>query len=452
MPADAAASAGASSRLALTVTDFALAPVAAIAAAMLAGAALVCAPWWRLARSRRLRGRGPDALPERLLIIGYTRLADAEAKGVLQKPHDWYNPFGVFRHALVYIVTGRTNIRRSLAADIDYREDSPPLGPGWRLSGAALTLGLAAWRASRLVVRERIDVVQVNGPNFAAVPALVVRWATGAPSVVFIEAFWERILAYQTAVPGPVRRLLPLWYRAVYRLFDGYIGGPTMYPDYYVALGMARARIQPYLNNVDAAALADLAACTPLPAAVRDLPRPWIVNVGRLHPEKLTDDAIRALAELRARGLAARLVLVGDGPMHPDLVRLAAELGVAEHVVFLGALPLAQALATVRAADIYFAPYQGNALVEAMAVGCPVVAYDNEPHRVFVQPGAGVLVPHRDPAAGAAELRRLLADPSAARAMAERARAWALATYAPDRLRETAYAPFRAVFSAGLAR
>jgi phosphatidylinositol alpha-1,6-mannosyltransferase len=225
-----------------------------------------------------------------------------------------------------------------------------------------------------------------------------------------------------------------------------------MYPDYYVALGMARGRIQPYLNNVDAAALADLAARTPPPAPVRNLRRPWIVNVGRLHPEKLTDDAIRALAGLRSRGEDARLVLVGDGPMRSDLMRLAANLGVSDHVLFLGALPLAQALATVRAADIYFAPYQGNALVEAMAVGCPVVAYDNEPHRVFVQPGAGVLVPHRDSAAGADELRRLLADPSAARAMAEQARAWALSTYAPEHLRETAFAPFRAVFAADLAR
>lgn len=443
---------GSGDRGRVAAADLAALPIVVLAALAIVAVVFVCAPWWRLARWRRLRGRSPGAEPERLLILGYTRLADAEAKGILHKPHDWYNPYGIFRRSLVYIVTGRATIRRRLAEDIEYREDAPPVGAGWRCSGAVLTLALAAWRAARLVVRERIDVVQVNGPNFAAVPAAVVRWSTGVPSVVFIEAFWERIVRYQTAIPGPVRRLLPFWYRAVYRMFDGYTGGPTMYPDDYVAMGMSRDRIQPFLNNVDAPALADLAATTTIPAAICHLSRPWIVNVGRLHPEKLTGDAIRALADLRSRGQDARLVLVGDGPMMADLRHLATELGIDRYVVFLGALPLPQVLATVRAADLCFAPYQGNALIEAMAVGCPIVAYDNEPHRIFVHPGNGVLTPHGDPVAGGAAMRRLLADPAAARAMAEQARAWAFATYTPERLREAAFAPFRAVFAASMSR
>ncbi|GAA3386206.1 glycosyltransferase [Cryptosporangium minutisporangium] len=100
-----------------------------------------------------------------------------------------------------------------------------------------------------------------------------------------------------------------------------------------------------------------------------------LVHCGRLSPEKRVERSVDALAALRARGVAAVLVVVGDGPRRPALERRARGLPVR----FLGFVPdrglVARLLAT---ADAVLAPGPaetfGLAALEAMACGTPVVA------------------------------------------------------------------------------
>lgn len=103
-----------------------------------------------------------------------------------------------------------------------------------------------------------------------------------------------------------------------------------------------------------------------------------VLGIGRLVRVKGFDLALRALAEALGRepALDLRLVLVGEGPEREALAGLAAELGIARQVCFVGAsseVPLYLA-----ASDLLVAPSrnegQGRALVEAMAMGLPVVA------------------------------------------------------------------------------
>jgi glycosyltransferase involved in cell wall biosynthesis len=96
----------------------------------------------------------------------------------------------------------------------------------------------------------------------------------------------------------------------------------------------------------------------------------------RLYPVKGVALAVRAVAELRAAGADVKLQVAGEGPELEPLRALAATLGLAEHVTFLGAL--ADMAAFYRRIDcLLHTPLTeafGLVALEAAAHGCPVIA------------------------------------------------------------------------------
>lgn len=136
---------------------------------------------------------------------------------------------------------------------------------------------------------------------------------------------------------------------------------------------------------------------------------PLLLCLGRLHPAKAHDTALRALALLPD----AWLWLAGSGPLEGELRALAASLGVAGRVRFLGWRTDAAAL--YRAADACLFPSRyeplGNVVIQAWAHGTPVVAAAAAGPSALIAPEEdGLLVPVDDPAALAAAARRLLDD------------------------------------------
>jgi D-inositol-3-phosphate glycosyltransferase len=165
----------------------------------------------------------------------------------------------------------------------------------------------------------------------------------------------------------------------------------------------------------------------PDPNIVRTDGTPLLLWVGRLQPWKGVDVALHALQEIPR----AHLMIVGDGETRADLERLAQELGLAERVRFLGALPRERLPSIYAAADLLLATSFasetfGIGLVEAQACGLPVVAsrFGGFPE-VIDEGHTGLLVPPRDPTALAAAVRTLLNDPERRRAMAAAAPGWA---------------------------
>lgn len=99
-------------------------------------------------------------------------------------------------------------------------------------------------------------------------------------------------------------------------------------------------------------------------------------TVGRLAVEKNQRVLVEAVAKLRANGIDAHLVLVGDGAARADLERLAAELGLSEHATFAGVASDVRPWLTIM--DVFVLPSTNvetfsNAALEAMAMQKPVI-------------------------------------------------------------------------------
>ena len=147
-----------------------------------------------------------------------------------------------------------------------------------------------------------------------------------------------------------------------------------------------------------------------------------VMMVGRLAEAKGQRVAIQAIAELRGRGAMVDLVLVGDGPDRTHLGQVAERLDIARHVRFTGELGAGDVLAHLRAADIFCLPSFDEglpvAIMEAMAVGCPVVATRIAGIPELISDGtSGLLVEPGDSSGLAEALHTLLVDDAARSAM-----------------------------------
>lgn len=115
---------------------------------------------------------------------------------------------------------------------------------------------------------------------------------------------------------------------------------------------------------------------------------------------------LRAIPEIRRAIQNFRLLLAGDGALRQELEQLAADLGVADAVEFLGVRPDVPEL--LGHADIFIlstTPQEGlgSVLLEALAAGLPVLASDVPACRELLQDGKyGTLLPAGNPQALAA--------------------------------------------------
>jgi glycosyltransferase involved in cell wall biosynthesis len=130
----------------------------------------------------------------------------------------------------------------------------------------------------------------------------------------------------------------------------------------------------------------------------------------RLHPEKGHRHLAEALRTLRREGIKATWILAGDGPTRKTLGRLVREMGIGDRVRMLGWRT--DVLDLMAACDVVVQPTLHEAfsqvMVEAMALGRPLVISDVSGVRDVVQDGeTGLVVPPGDSDALAAVIRKL---------------------------------------------
>ena len=170
---------------------------------------------------------------------------------------------------------------------------------------------------------------------------------------------------------------------------------------------------------------------------------PLIALVGRVVAEKGVFDLLAAVDQLRRDLPGVRAVVLGEGQDRAAAEARTTELGLDGHVRFVGWVEPAQVPAWFAAADVVVAPSrtaddgwteaQGLSIVEAMAVGRPVVASDTGGIGDAVEHEVtGLLVGEGQPDQLAAAVLRLHQDPALATRLAAAGRARAVERFSAD--------------------
>lgn len=298
----------------------------------------------------------------------------------------------------------------------------------WPIAGTGASFRLHPWHTTRGVVEIASSSLQVRnavrrlGPDLvhanttrAALLALLARRRGGPPVVAHIRD-WVPEGRFSRAVLGLVAA------RA-----DLVVANSAFVAAQFEGMA-ARAPVRVLHNPVD------LGRFDPTRADGAGVRRDAAIPEGRtvlsviaqLTPWKGQDDAIRALAELVAAGQDPILLLAGSAKFagagtqfdnagfERRLHELAAELGVADRVRFLGERD--DVPAVLAATDMLLVPSWreafGRIVVEGMAMGVPVAATEAGGPAEIVRAGeGGLLLPPRRPDLWAEALLPLVADP-----------------------------------------
>ena len=288
-------------------------------------------------------------------------------------------------------------------------------------SGNKLRLAAAIGPLRRLLIRGRPAVLVSSeaGANAVVVlasrlvplrqrPKIVLREVASPAAARLRDPYWQNRLGYRLApfAYPAADRVLTFTEGARHDLIAGF-GVPA---DKVVSLG-ANAVLTPAMRQ----GLAELGRA----------PEPGlIVSVGRLSPEKGFADLIEAFALLRA-SRPARLEILGEGSGRPRLEALIADKGLQGEVELPG--HFADPLPRLARASLFVSASSheglGNALIEAMAAGVPVVATDapHGPREILLGGQLGPLVPVGDVGALARAMADVLEAPTDSTRLQDRA-------------------------------
>ncbi len=286
----------------------------------------------------------------------------------------------------------------------------------------------------------RPDIIHVHSPVLDVLAALPVARRRRLPLVYEIRAFWEdAAVGNGTGREGTLRyratRALESW---AVRRADGVAVICDGLKRDLVARGMGADAIMVSPNGVDLTLFG-----TPPPrdealAAALGLHGAEVIGfIGSFYDYEGLDDLIAAMPALVAARPAARLLLVGGGPVEDALKAQAATSPVANHIHFVGRVPHREVERYYGLVDVLAYPRKRMRLtdlvtplkpLEAMAQGRLVAASDVGGHRELVRDGdTGTLFPAGDPSAIATTLAGLLADRSGWDERRQRARCFVAA-------------------------
>ncbi|HEV3232832.1 MAG TPA: glycosyltransferase family 4 protein [Candidatus Dormibacteraeota bacterium] len=338
-------------------------------------------------------------------------------KIALVSPYDFAHPGGVTEHirhlavelrrrgaTVKVLAPSAGDMPPDLCADIPPEDFFPigrpiPIPANGSIARITLSFHLARY-TSRVLEKERFDIVHVHEPLAPALPVTVLR-ASKTCNVGTFHAYAQSSYAYYYA-----QRLV----RRYHRKLHGLIAVSPPARDFVQRYFPGDYRIVP--NGVDVHRFA--AAAEPLPHLNDGMLN--ILFVGRLEKRKGLGNLMRAYLQLKDHMPHLRLVVVGDGRLRGGYERYIERHSLPD-IVMAGYVSPEDLPRYHASAHIFCAPNTGKesfgiVLLEAMAAGLPVVATDIPGFSSVITSGRQGLLVRKDDAYSLASALHLLAvDP-----------------------------------------
>ena len=280
---------------------------------------------------------------------------------------------------------------------------APPAPPGYRMP---LPVPSAALRRAAAFDP---DVVHAQSPFVSGLMARAVARRTGAPLVFTHHTRFGDYGHYLGPLAGVSGRAADAWLSAWWAGCAGIVApSDDLATEIRAALGTRRrpvVRVIP--TGVEVAAIAALPEGHPRRLAGWPHDSIVLVSLGRVAHEKSVGVLVDAFLRAARRRPRLRMLFVGGGPAESAVRARAAEAGVAGRIHVTGRLPRDEALALVKASDVFiFASQtetQGLVLAEALAAGLPVVAVEGSGIMATLRAGVDAEVVSAEPASTRAE-------------------------------------------------
>jgi glycosyltransferase involved in cell wall biosynthesis len=276
-----------------------------------------------------------------------------------------------------------------------------------RMGTGPFDLAASVRRTRRLLQREPVDVLIAHGGWPVQVATLARR---GHRPVVV----WQRILGFPPGFWGRARRW---WWAFVARRADAAVALTDELADELRRLGF-RGPVWVIANSRRPERFAAIDRRCAGPALRRELGLdddvPLLGFVGHLVEQKRPQLAVEVLARVRERGVAAELVVAGDGPLRNDVEALTRALGLGAAVHFVGHRHDIEHVYGGVEVVLLTSEAEGipGVAIEAQMTGCPVVAFPlgDGVRSVVVDGRTGVILDEEDVDAMADAAVSLLTD------------------------------------------
>ncbi|MCC3376341.1 glycosyltransferase [Cohnella sp. REN36] len=280
---------------------------------------------------------------------------------------------------------------------------------------------------SRLRLKGAYDLIHAHHP----VAALAMkRIYPGTPLLMTVHSSYERELILNGRIPadGPEHRFLTSLYGELEHHADRMLTVSRSFADYMGAYMNRPEAIGVIPNGYDERRFKPIS---------HENEVTQLVTVCRLVPAKGLDLLLRACSELRKRDRKFVLHVIGDGPIRPELEKLAQDLGIYDETIFYGymlhpeeMMPFFDVFVLPSRAEAFGSVFAEAALCLLALVGTNVGGIAEQ-----IEDGSnGLLVPSEDPAALAEALDKLIIDPHYRYELARAAMNKAKKTYSLNRV------------------